>query len=913
MKFMQRQDAQRHSLLDTDGSRRRWTGNLLALTLLTAMHLPGTVALAAPQYFARPGAGVNSSPLAVLSYPGTEFGEISEAVNVMTGNVYLDLGAIGRNNLATDSDPASAFNGYRTRSTLRLAGFNTNMTAVPNEWYLGQGDGGYQIYRQAVAAEVDNSPSWIGERYNSIRHGAVFYVLAPKNGVYTGQEWIVFYQTINNRMVAHHYASNGERTTFFDDGEYADFSQTLSEQYQTANENQDVNGFAGAYKTQFTYQSVNTGRLSRVEDSWGRSSTYDWNPNGTLQAVNMLLQDRSSNATYARRIEYGYTFAFANQPYVSEITFRTYDGFGQPVSRYYNFSYTNPGGHVLLERVNKWKGANGAISPTVYTYDPQGRVSSIRIDDELPTSFAYGATDNPAAPQGTRVFWQQGDWNTGKRGYYDYTSDGWLRTVAERNYNPATGVDHGYIPTTYWYDQRGNILAVNLPTGGQLQYTYDARGNKLTEAVYTHAVNWAPTPPSGYLRLRNWAYDRDNRITSEITPIHEGSGAEGSGYRYAATSETINYGHRVAVVNGIAFKDLQSKEVTSSISDDNSKTRYLLEQYDSLGRLMSVRSSGNGLPHASTTSYDYYANRAHLSAYQAVSNQRDVQLAAGSSVVYGDMVRSRTVDGFVEHIAYDMYGNESEVRRFSSNIHSWSGSTPAYADTRTVKVWNGFGQNVMTASYEVRAGVSQLLTSSQNNFHANGELLSSWEGQPGNTTVYQYGAFGRLTAVNAGPGSGSTLSGTRTHRAMPSYDPYGRVRTVSTNGNTETYTYDTLDRQVAIAYPEGGARVTAFDHSGGVTLEQLREKNGAVFETIITRDTLGREVSRRLADFTSVISTSYDAFDRPIAVTDGRLTMLANNLDRTTFHVYDPRGNRTRTLGPALSTAASNSAGTGRS
>jgi len=54
-----------------------------------------------------------------------------------------------------------------------------------------------------------------------------------------------------------------------------------------------------------------------------------------------------------------------------------------------------------------------------------------------------------------------------------------------------------------------------------------------------------------------------------------------------------------------------------------------------------------------------------------------------------------------------------------------------------------------------------------------------------------------------GPVSGSTTSYT--------YDAYGRVRTVTSDGRTVTHDYDALDRPTRVSYPDGTYEETTYD------------------------------------------------------------------------------------------------------
>ena len=79
-------------------SRRRIARVLAAIYVLTQF-TPYAQVLASPQHFSRPGAGVSRLPLGVMAFDAPGFGDVSDAINVANGNVYLGLDQLSRNNV----------------------------------------------------------------------------------------------------------------------------------------------------------------------------------------------------------------------------------------------------------------------------------------------------------------------------------------------------------------------------------------------------------------------------------------------------------------------------------------------------------------------------------------------------------------------------------------------------------------------------------------------------------------------------------------------------------------------------------------------------------------------------------------------------------------------------------------------
>ncbi|WP_221090676.1 hypothetical protein, partial [Deinococcus aquaedulcis] len=151
---------------------------MLATLFLTTTHLPGVVALAAPQIFARVGPGASNFPANFAAFTDPTFGEIGDAINVANGNAYFQTANVNWNNLNTsNTGTANSASKTQTNGVLRLYGFNSaHGSPVAAEYALGQGDGSQQLFRRATEDEINTGPSWIRERYAGIRAGVTFFI-----------------------------------------------------------------------------------------------------------------------------------------------------------------------------------------------------------------------------------------------------------------------------------------------------------------------------------------------------------------------------------------------------------------------------------------------------------------------------------------------------------------------------------------------------------------------------------------------------------------------------------------------------------------------------------------------------------------------------------------------------------------
>ena len=111
---------------------KRLIASILAVVYLCGSEGPMLLALAAPGWFVRPGAGVSSQPLGVSSFGAPGFGELSQAVNMANGNVFASAGGLSFNNQMQSGDENTNKIGgsnWNLTSRLRLNGFSRTSNA----------------------------------------------------------------------------------------------------------------------------------------------------------------------------------------------------------------------------------------------------------------------------------------------------------------------------------------------------------------------------------------------------------------------------------------------------------------------------------------------------------------------------------------------------------------------------------------------------------------------------------------------------------------------------------------------------------------------------------------------------------------------------------------------------------------
>ncbi len=519
---------------------RRRIASVLAVLMFVGTIFPTGFA-SAQQLFAKPGAGVSRLPLNVTAFQADGFGDLTDAINLATGNVYLNVAGVSMNNFmgsGDDTDRAIGAEGWSLNARLRLQGFSKGLSSAPYSFMLGEGDGGGTPFERYTVTNYNSVPTWI-ERYENVSN-ATIYRNPEQDGVQYLEEFVVLLVRSNN-SIAHYYDHSGTRYTFNDDGEFLDYVQDPHQQYRSAqagsSEGREVKGEA----TILTYRNTSKGQLSKVQDPWGRVTVYTWNGDDTLRYVDELLQDENDSDSYVSRISFFYITRY-NQRLMDKVFITRTNGLGHVTPdnhnmagvdrRYLRFYYTQqPNGEILLNRFEK-EGVTGTNnrSKTFYRYDPQNRVTRVHTTDasgnrtETYTYYKYGTSNEF---MGQQVTVQQGI----KESVYEFDLNSQLRRKKVKDYNPRYSQTKWLIWNYTYGDEspggycrsceaspdhpRGSTYRIEDPSGKATSYTYDKHGNVI------QINEWAldnPTNNASLDRSQVFDYDRDNRLRHEVMP-----------------------------------------------------------------------------------------------------------------------------------------------------------------------------------------------------------------------------------------------------------------------------------------------------------------------------------------------------------------------------------------------------------
>ncbi|WP_327170081.1 FG-GAP-like repeat-containing protein [Streptomyces sp. NBC_01336] len=621
--------------------------------------------------------------------------------------------------------------------------------------------------------------------------------------------------------------------------------------------------------------SYSDGRLSSYTKLDGKTVSYEYDPQGRIEAIKDPIGNPAVENTYDNqgRVENqlnasGDKTAFSYLPGETDVT--------APDGGVWTDLYDE---NVLLAEL-----------------DPFGNKTSYSYNynlDLVGTTDAQGNKEDYAVDQSGRVTERNGPL-TGEEWVYSFT-DGSLFYYENRN-------GHG---STYKYDSKKQLTSATDPKGNITRYTYTATSQletvedplgKIIRFGYDSEGNQnSVTDPSGSRYTQT--FDAAGRTTTAIDSRGNLDGADPTDF---TTTYTYDNAGRVLTEKGargiIKTNTYDETGNLKTVTDANSKvTRYT---YDTANRLTeTLDPAGN----TSKVAYDVMGN---------VASRTD---ATGAKTTYtydeaGRMTAMTTPRGNVTGAdptkytwtyGYDKVGNQTTV----TDPAGKTTRTDYDAENRPVKVTDPLGFATET-TYD---GEGNVLTTTDalgkvttNTYDDNGRLTSVKD-RTGKTVSYGYDANGNLTSETSPLGFKTTYAyddnGRQTDRVDPrgnvagadpaqytwhtGYDAAGNTTSQSDPlGNTVTALYDPLNQMVERTDPRG--KKTSYEYDTLGRLKKLTAPdNGA---TSMEYDALGNMTKRTDANQHATSYTYDDA---------GRVASTTDPLTRTQSYKYDPEGNLT--------------------
>ncbi|XKK38829.1 hypothetical protein HFP72_31000 [Nocardiopsis sp. ARC36] len=663
--------------------------------------------------------------------------------------------------------------------------------------------------------------------------------------------------------------SNGHYALTFHRGEYEDQVWTFTAQgwlYSQADRNGNTHRMR--YDTE--------GELASVVDTQDRVTAFDWNPDAWDQPTR-ITDPVGQTAT---------AFTWQGDDMVA-LTDRA----GQELE----FGYDDKG---LLTSVTDATGTTWQI-----TYNDDDRVSSLTVpdgsQDGATTTYSYAESGwhnpqttvtDPLGGESTLEFDDAGRQTSATDQVGNTRSQTWTA-----NSDVATTTDALQASVTYEHDEFNNLIGTELPTGAATSVGFTDTANPAKPTSVT-------TPDGDTLDM---SYDDAGNLTSavqeemdvEVTDIsYTGQGlvSEVTDANGNVTSYSYDRAGNMTAMDepgpmGTTSFGYDALSRVTSITDGNGVT--LEYGYDRLDRIVSISHDGQMLQ-----AIEYDDNGRQTATH---TDQASVEHSYNGRGDLLETVRTDSVGTETTAYAYDAAGNVTEMVEH--------GKTTTY----------GYDAAFRLTSLVDHTGAETTFTNDENN------RRTSIEHPDGAVEERTYDDSGRLTGITTTGAADQGLV-----RAVYSYDNDGadsdQLQTRTIDGDTETFTYDGLDRLTGdgttdytyddvgnllsagdeeFAYNDADQPTTArgedlaHDEAGNttsrgeyvyeysVTNQTLRSHNGdGALATSLSYDTTDQTQMRGITDV-----HGGDRVDQQLSTTALGVTNIASEGERTSF-VRDPDG-----------------------
>lgn len=459
-------------------------------------------------------------------------------------------------------------------------------------------------------------------------------------------------------------------------------------------------------------------------------------------------------------------------------------------------------------------------------------------------------------------------------------------------------VSAGTPTTTYTYDDMDDVLTATDPLGHVTTNTYDTNGNLLTVTT--------PAPASGVAAsVTHFTYNSLGELTQITDPL-------GNVWHIAYTSAGLIYTITDPQTNVTTY-GYDSRGNRTSITDALSHTTSF--SYDLMNRL-----TGITYPDTTTTTFTYDVRGRRTSvtdqngkttsyAYDDADRLTSVTDPARNVTTYGydtesNLTSITDANGHTTSFTYDAYGRVTQTMFPSTAYETYGYDADNNLTSKTDRKSNTINY-VYDALNRLTSKTYPDSTEVEYTYDLVNKLLGVTD--PSGTYDFSYDNMGRLTGTTA---NYSFLSGTTFTNAY-SYDAdSNRTGYTAPDGNTNTYTYDTLNRLTTLANSATGSFGFSYDALSRRT--QMTRPNG--INTNYSYDSLSRLLSVLHQSGTSTIdgaSYTLDSAGNRTAKTDDyagvtsdytydalyELTQVTQSSATTESYSYDPVGNRTASLG----------------
>jgi len=658
------------------------------------------------------------------------------------------------------------------------------------------------------------------------------------------------------------------------------------------------------------------GRLTQITDTYGRQVSFTYDANDKIETITDPLGrttqlEYDSIGTKLQRItdpegytiDYSYNFKFQVDQKIDKNnrTFRyAYEG-GKPVyvedeSGNRLFKLENPDNWATDEAALAQQHRRGYIPSTttktdgrgnewLYDYDQNGYIIKITAPDGAETRYTYDAATMRLASttddNGNTTQYESDSLGNrtkvidalGNESLYEY----------EPVFNQVTKItDPNGRETTYEYDANGNRTRETDPLGNTQEWTYDANGNVLTEKDKNGNMTVHDYDTFGNVIKTTDALGNETHMTYDaVGNLLSRTDANGHtiSYQYDGLDRRIKETDPTGNFTQY-FYDGNNNRVMVSDRNGNGTTY----EYDERNRLVKTT---DALGNFSTQSYDENNNR--ISATDKNGHTTTFEYDEQNRLI-------KTTDALGNETTrtYDGVGNL--LSKTDANGH-----TIAYQyDTlnRRIKTTDALGY-ITLFEYDSAGGCPSCPGPTLGS-----SLITKQTDGNGKVTYFKYDDLDRLVKEIRKEGDVADVIDASDAVTSISYDANGnRLSITQPNGNTTSFVYDDLNRQIEETNAAGDTTLTSYDGVGNVIT--VTAPNGNV--TTNTYDVLDRVT--QVSDSVGLVATySYDNEGNRLSEADGngngstfeydavyRLSKVTDAMAEKTLYSYDPVGNRLTT------------------
>ncbi len=617
----------------------------------------------------------------------------------------------------------------------------------------------------------------------------------------------------------------------------------------------------------------------------GRKLTYTYNPNGTIATMNIISPGASTPDwtwafTYSSgKIDYitdpaGRTTKFTVDAQGNLVSMETPDSAVQQFaynSRHLPTHITDQNGNVTTHTFDEYGRATEIIEPprAVYNYDTGATdiIQEVKTFTHSDTDYALindsivGDPDNPAPSVPTssqlldRVTYGRGErvGMTNQWGSWLSATDGEGRT------------------TLYDRDGQNNLLNVEFPDGDCIEYSYDGRGNRISEdrldatqcALVKAARNSDSTQQWEYLYETEFNQiktitDPEGNVITYIYDYEMAAGLAGHLVQIVYPAVADEVGNIVTPTVSYTYNNLGL--LASFIDERDIVTEYIYTE----GTAEEASNGSNPLfapgvapvPGLLTQVIEDAGDSSHLNLtatyqeFDAVGNPQLIIEPRGELYQYaydemGRVVREENGLGFVTTYAYDDRGNL---------IQEIEGDTPASRQRLTTYTYNPHDQLLQMTT--LADGIAYEIS---NAYDINRQLATTGDNQD-RTTIYQYDDADQLIAVTDSLGQTTTYSYTVSGELAGQVYPDGRI---------VSFNYDERSNLTGITPP--GQPQHQFTYTARDQVENYTPPDIGIGDTNTTYEYNAlQQVTLETRPDGQQIETKYDAWQRVHSVSFSR-------------------------------------------